>query len=388
MQDLFEKITHREDKMHMHAVRPATSDPRPLHAIFSKSGRCFLALLILLLLGGCASRGPQNFQTPVGNLFQQDGYEKMLKRQMASIPPEPEAVRRLPEMNADDYERLGDNYFRQGRLELAFLQYGKVIQQNPNNVNAICKRGFIYLKRGMNDFAMADFTNVLAKNRNHALAHQGMGMIHLRMKNYKAAQESLRSSVRSNPELWMAHNFLGIVHDHLGEHAEAVASYQTAIRIKPDQSALYNNLGVSLAFMGRDEEAAEAFRRGLNFHPVDPRIGNNLGMVLCKLGRYHEALEAFRTSGDEAHAYNNVGAFLLEEGEYTKAVLAFQRAIELRGTHYAKARDNLRRAEVEMRGGGMVSRPVAQRGPAAPPRAPVAEARPVPDEAKESAQSF
>ena len=348
--------------------------PKPFFTLRAVPGHSILLLLALVLLGGCATQGNQNFQTPVSNLFQQDGYEKMLRRQMAAIPPEPEAVRRLPDMTADDYERLGDNYFRQGKLELAFLQYGKVIQANPENVNVLAKRGFIYFNRGMNDFATNDFNAVLEREPGHALAHQGMGMVHLRMRNHRAAEEHLRRSVQSNPGLWLAHNFLGIVHDHLGKHEKAVESYRTAISIKPDQSSLYNNLGVSLAFLGRDEEAAEAFRRGLGFHPVDPRLGNNLGMVLCKLGRYHEAIDAFRRAGDEAQAYNNLGVYLLEEGSYAEAARAFQQAIELRGSHYAKARDNLRRAEIEMKSGTIRSRPVAQRRPAPIAEPAVAEA--------------
>ncbi len=343
----------------MKSAAPPKNDVKPVRLYGSGPLHGIYIILLLIILGGCASKGTQNFQTPVGNLFQQSGYEKMLKRQMASIPPEPEGVNRLPEMTLDDYERLGDNYFRQGNLELAFLQYTKVMGENPDNVNVVSKRGFIYLQRGMSDLAMNEFAFVLEREPSHALAHQGMGMAHLRMRNYRPAKDHLQQSVQANPDLWLAHNFLGIVHDHLGEHEKAVKSYQAAITIKPDQSALYNNLGVSFAFMGRHEEAAGALRRGLQLRPVDPRLGNNLGMVLCKLGRYHEAIEAFRSSGDEAQAYNNLGAFLLEEREYAKASRAFQRALELRGSHYAKAHDNLRRAEIAIKNN------VAKPGPAA-----------------------
>lgn len=337
------------------------------------SGLLSLALLLLCLVAtGCGGKGAQDLSGSMGGLFKQDRYEKLMKRQDASTPPELDVAKKLPEMTEADHERLGDRYFTEGKLEMAFLQYSKVLQKQPDNPMVLCKRGMIFLRKSKSDLAMKDFQAVLAKDPAHALAHQGMGQAFFRMKNYTEAEKHFQQAVKGNPRLWVSYNFLGIMYDYQDRHPQAVESYKAAIGAKQDEAPLFNNLGVSYALMGDNERAVEAFRQGLSLSPRDRKIGNNLGMVLCKLGRHFEALEAFKTSGDEAQAYNNLGCFYLEEGEFEKAMRAFERAIQLRQDNYAQAKDNLRKAETALQGpaGGSAAegrKPGAVKGSGASP---------------------
>lgn len=309
---------------------------------------CIAMMFLISVAGGCARKGARDFPSLSG-LFKQDHYEKLLERQQASVPPEIDAGGKLPEMTAADHERLGDRYFNEGKLEMAFLQYSKVLRKDPDNAVVLCKRGTVFLRKGMNDSAMQDFQTVLRKDPSHAAAHQGMGQAYFKVKDYGGAEKHFQEAVKSNPRLWASYNFLGIMYDYQGQHERAVESYKAAINARQDEASLFNNLGVSYALAGRNEMAVEVFRQGLSISPRDRRIGNNLGMVLCKLGRHFEALEAFKTSGDEAQAYNNLGCFYLEEGEFERAIRAFERAIQLRREDYAQASDNLRKAESALR---------------------------------------
>ncbi len=324
--------------------------------------------LVFLVSGvsGCAGKGAQDLSGSMGSLFKQDRYEKLLERQQASMPPELDAAKKLPEMTEADHERLGDRYYTEGKLEMAFLQYSKVLQKKPDDAMVLCKRGMIFLRKGMNDSAMKDFQTVLGKDSAHALAHQGMGQALFKMKNYGEAEKHVQQAVKSNPRLWVSYNFLGIMYDYQEQHQKAVDSYKAAINAKSDEAPLFNNLGVSYSLMGDNEKAVEAFRQGLSISPRDRKIGNNLGMVLCKLGRHVEALEAFKTSGDEAQAYNNLGCFYLEGGEFDKAIRAFERAIQLRQDHYAQAKDNLRKAETALQAAAGASGPESRK--ANPPK--------------------
>lgn len=337
------------------------------------SGLFSLALVLpVLVAGGCGGKGAQDPSGSMGGLFKQDRYEKLMKRQDASTPPELDVAGKLPEMTEADHERLGDRYFTEGKLEMAFLQYSRVLQKQPENPMVLCKRGMIFLARSKSDLAMKDFQAVLAKDPAHALAHQGMGQAFFRMKNYAEAEKHFQQAVKGNPRLWVSYNFLGIIYDYQDRHTQAVESYKAAIGARQDEAPLFNNLGVSYALMGDNEKAVDAFRQGLNLSPRDRKIGNNLGMVLCKLGRHFEALEAFKTAGDEAQAYNNLGCFYLEEGELEKAMRAFEKAIELRQDNYAQARDNLRKAETALQatsgGGAAESRRTSPvKGPGASP---------------------
>lgn len=311
---------------------------------------CLIGVFLVGGVGGCAKKGAQHF-APMGSIFRQDRYEKLLERQEAGIPPELDAAKKLPAMTDADVERIGDGYYTEGKLEMAFLQYSKVLRKNPQNVRVLVKRGMIFLKRGLNESAMKDFQAVLEKKPDHAVAHQGMGQAFFQMKNHTEAERHFLKAVRADPGLWVSHNYLGILYDYQQLHEKALEHYTAALRARQDDASLYNNLGVSYALMGEDGKAVEAFRKGLSLSPRDRRIGNNLGMLLCKLGRDMEALEAFKTSGDEAQAYNNLGCVYLEDGQLEKAVQAFERAIQLRREPYAQASDNLRKAEMALQSG-------------------------------------
>jgi Tfp pilus assembly protein PilF len=333
---------------------------------------CAAFIFLCFSVAGCATKGAQNSQNSATNLFKQDGYEKLLERQRASMPPELETNKKLAKITEADRERLGDNYLQQGKPEMAFLQYNKVLQKKPDDLNVLYKRGMVFLTRGLNEDAMNDFRAVLSKDPSHALAQQGMGLVFYKMKNYPEARQHFQQALKSNPRLWVSHNFLGLMYDYEQQSGSAVEQYQAAIAINPDDASLYNNLGVSYSLNGEYDKAVETFARGLKINPKDGKMGNNLGMVLCKLGRPMEALGAFKIAGDEAQAYNNLGCFYLQEGEYEKAVRAFEKAVELRSNYYAQATENLKKAEIALNAGASPGHPKVRQSEAVPAyRAPV-----------------
>lgn len=318
--------------------------------ISPKARKCTgaLALLAILTLSGCASSGAQKAANSASNLFKQDGYERLLERQRASEAPELTSADKLPAMTDAERERQGDSYFEQGRPEMAFLQYTKVLKNHPDNANLLCKRGMVFLSRGLMEDAAKDFEAALAKDPSLGLAHQGMGEVLFKKRKYAEAKQQFQQAVNGDPNLWMSLNFMGLIEDYELRPETAVEYYKSAIAIKPNEASLYNNLGVSYSMTGQSEEAVDAFSRGLRIAPKDPKIGNNMGMVLCKLGRYAEALEAFEKSTDEAQAYNNLGCFFMQENQYDKAMQAFEKAIKLRSGDYPQANDNLKRTEAAL----------------------------------------
>jgi tetratricopeptide (TPR) repeat protein len=67
-------------------------------------------------------------------------------------------------------------------------------------------------------------------------------------------------------------------------------------------------------------------------------------MALANLEKYEEALQAFIKSGSEAQAFNNLGCILLDSGKLDKAIVCFEKAIELDPKFYAIAGENLTKA--------------------------------------------
>jgi len=309
------------------------------NSIFS----CTLLAVVILASGlwGCAT---QPLQAGSSELNGNDS-KKLFEKQIVAARAEKTAPDPLPKMTDADHERLGDGYFNQGKLQLAYVEYERALQHNPDNTRIYYKKGLLFLVAKMPKAAIQEFHQVIKKEPDHALAHQGLGQAFFHMKNYAEAEKHLRKALELDATLWKAHNFLGVIYDYQGNYEMAVGEYQVAIALNGTSGFLYNNVGVSYSLAGKYEKAVVAFYRALE-NERSPRIYNNLGLVLSKLGRYQEAFEAFKKAGGEAEAYNNLGCVYLQQGEYERAIRSFEKAIELKPTFYAKANENLRKARM------------------------------------------
>ena len=302
--------------------------------------RYALCALLFIAIGlgswGCASKNSQQ------NFLKEVEYRRKLESQKADKNPV-----KLPEMTAEEYEKLGDQSFIQKNIDLAFVQYNKALRLNPDQIRLRYKIGRLFLEKGLTEDAKREFQEVLKVNPNYALAYDGMGRVYFHLCQYQEAEENFKKAIKFENSLWQSHNFLGLVYDRQGHFEAAIIHYKAAVTIRPDDPSLLNNLGTSL-FLKKDYElAVKAFTEALRMDGSNSRVHNNLALALCKLERYQEAFEAFRKAGEEATAYYNLGCIYMMEGKNREAVAAFEKAIEIKPEFYAKAYENLKKARAD-----------------------------------------
>lgn len=304
-------------------------------------------LSIMGLFPGCASK---NYPYMKDWDLKQGAHKKMMDRQRQGLPME-EEPKKEPDMTAEAYENLGNQYLQQGNMDEAFVQYNKALQLNPQGSRVRYKVGLLFLRRGLPDEALKEFQEILKKDEGYALAHEGMGQAFMQMGKYDEAEKNFHKALQLNPELWLSHNFLGMIYDRKLRFEDAIAHYEVAITIKPDQDIVLNNLGVSYYLKGEYEKSVEILLKalGAGSNLKNPKIYNNLGLVLGKLNRYEEALEAFKKAGDSAAAYNNLGYVYFLQGRYKEAATAFEKALEIKPSFYHRANENLKKAKEALR---------------------------------------
>jgi Flp pilus assembly protein TadD len=286
-------------------------------------------------------------------------------------------------LDQEQLERLGDAHMSQGRLEQAFVSYGKVLSLNPDNHGVRLKKGNILLQRSLVEEALGEIGEVLKHAPDHPGASVAAGEAYLRSDLLREAESHLRRAALADPGLWRAHALLGIIHNREKEYNLAEAALRTALTLKPEAGEIQNNLGLTLAATGRGEEAAAAFQEAMRHGAVSQKTCNNLGLALSRLERFNEALDAFRCGGgDEARAaaYNNVGFFLFLSGNHQKAVGYFERALEASPSYYARADENLKRTQLALEygaGGGNTAQASAPAQSLPQPRAQAATTTPL-----------
>jgi Flp pilus assembly protein TadD len=295
---------------------------------------------IFFFLLGCAGGKGFRMEIETGN----DSSQKI--QELAENPTEGQLpAKDLPEMTGDEYERLGDALLSKKNLYLAYVQYDKSLQMNPDNLRVEYKKGLALLLGGKNDEAIQQFQIVVDKNPNYAPAYEGIGRAYFQKAEYSESEKKFLRAVILDPRLWKSYNYLGYIHDYRKDYKAAIHEYKSALQIKPEKGFIHNNLGVSYSLAGNYKKAVAAFDKAIELNYRESKVYNNMALALAHLDRYDEALDAFAKAGGEAQAYNNLGCIYLGRGMFGEAAISFEKAIELEPSYYAKAGDNLKKAK-------------------------------------------
>jgi tetratricopeptide (TPR) repeat protein len=300
----------------------------------------------LSVLAGCASGGHQRQSGDLQGLSSENQPQQLHRNRVQPAPGQTIRPEVPEKMSSRELEELGDTYFLNGNLNMAFVNYDRSLRGDPNNTKVLYKKGLLFLARNLNEEAAGEFRNVLKRDPKFSLAYEGLGRAFFQMKNYKEAEYNFRKAVELDSSLWKSHNFLGNLHDLQGNYEVAQREYRAGIGAKPDEGLLYHNLGVSYLLSARYEKAIDAFYAAIDRRYSDKRTYNNLGICYSKLRKYAEAYRAFEKVGGPKCAYNNLGVIYLTQGESEKAVDCFRKAIASSPKFYWKASQNLQKAKM------------------------------------------
>jgi tetratricopeptide (TPR) repeat protein len=309
---------------------------------YKKMLNFFIFLLIVPnILTGCLGNKGIKFEIDSGDDASQR-IQELSERQNTEELPQKD----LPPMTNDEYERLGDAMPSQKKFFMAYVQYGKSLGLNPDNVQVEYKQGLALLFGSKHLDAISHFKTILEKDPGNALVYEGLGRAYFLTQKYENAEKNFRKATELKPRLWKSYLFMGYICDIQKEHDAAIKSFKAALKIKPAKGLIYNNLGVSYSLSGRYKKALEAFNKAIELNFRESKVYNNKAIAYANLGRYNEALEAFKVGGGISLAYNNLGCIYLEKGMFKEAVTCFEKAIEFEPRYYAIAGENLKKAKM------------------------------------------
>jgi len=132
-----------------------------------------------------------------------------------------------------------------------------------------------------------------------------------------------------------------------GELEEAARLYKHSIELHPTAEA-YTFLGWTYSFMGRLDDAIEECRRAIATDPDFGNAYNDIGAYLIEKGQFDEAIpwfeKAMKAKRYESPAFPhlNLGRVYERKGEWTQAIESYKRALAL-NPNYALAKRALGR---------------------------------------------
>ena len=187
-----------------------------------------------------------------------------------------------------------------------------------------------YVRLGILDFAHERVQRALEREPQLASAHELMARIWRDWGQPGAALVHAHRAIHYAPGSASARNTLGTVLDTLGRVSEARDAYLSAVAIDAQAGWALNNLCYLEFRQGHFEKAREHCEAALRAMPHLTHASNNLGLTHAASGDMPGAKSAFMNAGDPASAHYNLGIVYLAERNYLKAATAFEAAVEAR----------------------------------------------------------
>ena len=236
----------------------------------------------------------------------------------------------------------------QRKWNTAASHYRRALELNSRSVPAALGLGRSMEELKEKTSARIAFGRAVETDPTDAVARNDYGVFLSRSDDNDAAIEQLSEAVRLSPQTAIFHENLGRAYRKKGMLKEAERELAEAARLAPKEAPVWEALAHLLKEQKRFDEAAAAYRSAWEIDPSSEEAASGLSTVLIEAGKPEEAeavlARAVEASPKGASLWNNLGVARTKRGNYTGAVEAFQKAIDLDG-NFEIARANLARAE-------------------------------------------
>ena len=244
------------------------------------------------------------------------------------------------------------NFFQTGDINKANDICLKVIEEQPNNFNALQLLGVIAFQKENYLKSAHIFKKAIKVNSNHAETHNNYSLALCRLNKFEEAIISWDKAIKINPNYAEAFYNQGNAYSELKKFNSALKSYNKAIEIKPNYKQAYNNRGNVLKDLNLLNQALESYNKALEIKPTNAEEYNNCGNIYLELRLLNEAVkyynEAIKINPNYAEAHYNYGKALYKLKRPSEAIESYKKSIKI-NPNYAEAYNNLGNAYSQLK---------------------------------------
>ncbi|NIO20559.1 MAG: tetratricopeptide repeat protein [Candidatus Aenigmarchaeota archaeon] len=155
-------------------------------------------------------------------------------------------------------------------------------------------------KMQQNDFdgAITILKKMVEENPDDANALYFLGISYIKKNKFSNAIEALIKTTELSPSFPGAYHQLGICYRQQNELDKALQYYQIALELKPDSVDSLYNRGLILFELNRIEEALTHFEKALELKPDDPEFLEMAGRCYIHQGDFLKAIEYLKKARD------------------------------------------------------------------------------------------
>jgi tetratricopeptide (TPR) repeat protein len=139
----------------------------------------------------------------------------------------------------DGFKAATDSVLKQLLVEKAIANYTKVLELNPDNLNAKTDLGTCYVEgtaEPMKGIMM--LREVVQKDPKHEMAQYNLGMLSVKSGQLDKAIERFKTVLEINPGRSEVHFFIGQIYEQQGNKSEALREYKLFMKESKDYEAV------------------------------------------------------------------------------------------------------------------------------------------------------
>lgn len=226
---------------------------------------------------------------------------------------------------------------RSGQFADAERLYRLVLEQDPDDPNALTNIGTLCFQRGQMDEGVVHLERSLAVKlaQPHALSNLANALT--MMQRFDEAKTVCLQAIVLQPDNAEAYNNLGNIRRELGDTEGALEAYEQAFALNPTLVSALGNEATLLRALKRAEDALSVLDRALRADPNYFDAWNEKGNCLQEVGRHQESVAAYEQAlaqkPDFVEALSNMAVALTTLKRAEEAIDYCNRAIAARPTH-------------------------------------------------------
>lgn len=224
-------------------------------------------------------------------------------------------------------------HHRAGRLDAADALYGRILDADPDNADALNLRGALAAQRGDPTTALALLQRAVAQRPEVAEFHSNLAAVWMQLGRFDEARACSDAALQLDPDCLDAQLNQAKALVALGELAAADAAYARSIAMDPTHAAAQHARGRLHEREGRYAEALECFEAASGSSPA-PLVLVDLGSAFGRFGRLETAQECYRRAlaarPDLALAHYGLGITLASQGRHAEALTRYEQAVACR----------------------------------------------------------
>ncbi len=225
------------------------------------------------------------------------------------------------------------SFHQAGHLNDASSIYDEILNENPEDPNALHLRGLVWFQLGDYSKAIELIEHAIERQPHVPSFHTHLGLAYKAIGELEKAIVNFENAIEWDPDCLDAINNLGNTLRRMDRHQEAIIRFQEVIERDPNFIEAYINLGNAYRELGKVEEAITWYEKAAEINPDHAVTFNNLGHAVYLAQNKEKAADFFEKAIqiDQGFAdpHNNLANILVEQGAHESAIIHYREALKI-----------------------------------------------------------